>query len=353
MKRVITLCLNALFLCPALAQDSTKAGQLTISGFVDMYYQYDFDNPASRERPSFLYNYRQHNEFNVNLALIKATYTHDRVTAHIGLMTGNYAHYNMAAEDPVSRIIYEANVGYRMSRKWSLDAGVLPSHIGLESAVSRDNWALSRSLTAEASPYFETGIRCTYKPNDRWSAALLVLNGWQNIRETNSSKAAGTQVQWTPNDRWLINSSTFIGNEKPDSAKQLRLFHDLYITCALSKKWNAAVIFDIGGEREVQEDHFNTWYGTGLLLQYKMREQWAACFRAEYYADPHGVVVSLPGAAPFRVSGYSVNLDYQPSAHIVFRTEGRYLASAENIFYKDGQAKGANFSWLTSVSVGF
>jgi hypothetical protein len=49
--------------------------------------------------------------------------------------------------------IYEANVGISLNKKNNLwvDAGVMPSHIGFESAISMDNWYLTRSLLAENS----------------------------------------------------------------------------------------------------------------------------------------------------------------------------------------------------------
>jgi hypothetical protein len=44
----------------------------------------------------------------------------------------------------------------------------MPSHIGFESVISADCWTLTRSLLAENSPYYETGMRLeatsTYPP---------------------------------------------------------------------------------------------------------------------------------------------------------------------------------------------
>ncbi len=38
----------------------------------------------------------------------------------------------------------------------------MPSHIGFESAVGSDCWNLTRSILAENSPYFESGIKLNY-----------------------------------------------------------------------------------------------------------------------------------------------------------------------------------------------
>jgi hypothetical protein len=93
-------------------------------------------------------------------------------------MTGNYAKYNLAVESKFFRHIYEANIGYKFSEKISVDAGILPSHIGCESAIAKDNWNLSRSILAESTPYYETGIKFNYVPNEKWTFAFFILNGY-------------------------------------------------------------------------------------------------------------------------------------------------------------------------------
>ena len=336
-----------------LAQDTAKSKHLTFSGFMDVYYQYDFDDPASRLRPAFLYKYKKHNEFNVNLGLINAAYTNKKIRANIALMIGNYAQYNLAAEPVIAQHIYEANIGYDISQKISIDAGILPSHIGLESAISKDNWNLGRSMLAENTPYYETGIKLTYTPNKKWLAAFLILNGWQNMQETNSNKAIGTQVQYKPTAKWLFNSSTFIGNEKPDSARQLRLFHNFYTTYIISKKMSAALLFDVGAEKQINSAHYNTWFGTALLLQYIINSKFSSAFRAEHYNDRKGVIVSVNTANGFQTFGYSFNLDYKPLENILFRTEARLFDARDNIFLKDGLLKNNNYSLLASIAIWF
>lgn len=62
----------------------------------------------------------------------------------------------------------------------------MPSHLGFESAVGIDCWNLTRSILAENSPYYETGIKLNYtnKKQDLYIAFHL-LNGWQKIAITN------------------------------------------------------------------------------------------------------------------------------------------------------------------------
>ena len=81
--------------------------------------------------------------------------------ANLALMAGTYAQDNLSAEQDALKLINEANVGFKISKTKNIwiDAGIMPSHIGWESAIGKDNMNLTRSLAAENSPYFETGAK--------------------------------------------------------------------------------------------------------------------------------------------------------------------------------------------------
>lgn len=346
MKRLLVfiLLLAEVFLC--VAQDSTHTKKWTISGFADLYYQYDFNQPATKERPPFVYNHKRNNRASVNLALLKVTYDNAKLKANIALMAGDYAKYNLASEPRWLQYVYEANLGYRFTNKLSVEAGVLPSHIGFESAVSKDCWNLSRSLLAENSPYFETGVKVNYTVNKKWMASALLLQGWQNIKDNNRSKVFGTQVVFTPNEKWLFNSSTFLGNEQPDSiAAVVRMFHNLYITRVLTSKTNIALLFDAGVQGKQR------WWGGAAMVQFKLTNQLTTALRAEYYADKNGIIVSAYKPLPFSASGFSVNIDFLPANFLALRSELKYYSSENALFFRQSTRTPDNFSLLFSASV--
>jgi hypothetical protein len=135
--------------------DSLK--NLTFNAYAELYYSYDFAKPANHEKPDFIYNHKRHNEINANLVLLRSKYSATNLRANLGLMTGNYSRYNLSAEPAWARHLFEANLGIKLSKEQNLwlDAGVLPSHIGFESAISADCWTLTRGIYAENSPYYE------------------------------------------------------------------------------------------------------------------------------------------------------------------------------------------------------
>ena len=52
----------------AFGQEADSTRSITFSGYADVFYQYDFNQPAGNARPGFLYNHNRHHEVNVNMA---------------------------------------------------------------------------------------------------------------------------------------------------------------------------------------------------------------------------------------------------------------------------------------------
>ena len=353
-----------LFLLPvgrALAQlppDTSRtppAPALVITGFVDAYYVYDFNLPADHERPGFLYNHKRHNEVNVNLALVRAAYTGDDTRAALGLMAGTYPQYNLAHEQRLLQNIFEANVGVKVADRLWLDVGIFGSHIGFESAISKENWTLTRSLLAENSPYYLAGAKLSYAASGQWTFTGLVVNGWQNIRETpgNSNKAIGTKVQFEPSDRVLFNSSTFIGNEQPDYDRQMRYFHNFYTVLKPTDRLGFTVGFDYGLQKRRAAPGYSRWYSPVVIVRYLLLPYLALAGRAEHYNDQEGVIVSIPTSERFSTSGYSLGLDYAPAKNILLRVEGRLLRAEEDLYRRKGVPTNHNGSLATSIAVSF
>ncbi|MEA5259692.1 porin [Arcicella aquatica] len=330
---------------------------ITWSAYLETYYVYDFNQPANHERPSFLYNHNRHNEFNLNLGFIKGSYSTENTRANLALMAGTYAQYNLAAEPSLLQHVFEANVGVRLSKNnnlW-LDAGIMPSHIGFESAISKDCWTLTRSILAENTPYYESGAKVTFINQDnRWTLSGMVLNGWQRIKrpDGNQTLALGTQVQFKPNDKTTLNWSTFIGNDKPSNEKQQRYFSNLYGIFQVSTKLGLIAGFDYGMEQaSTGSSDYNTWYSPVAILKYTPNAQWSGAVRWEYYQDKNGVIIATNTPNGFQTSGYSLNVDYKASDNILWRVEGRLLESKDNIFIKEGQTVKDNFSLNTSIAI--
>ena len=320
----------------AAAADTTAADPKPVFfGYVGVYYGYDFNNPAGLTRPGFIYSENLHNQIAVNIALLGARYTSERLRGTFAIQTGTYPDANYAAEPAIFKNIYEAWGGVKVAKYLWLDAGIFLSHIGLEGPISRDDLTLTRSIMADNSPYYEAGAKLTYDRGQKWLFSAMVLNGWQVIRDRNQNEAFGTQIQFRPSSKWLLNSSTFVGEgyNQPDSVgRQMRYFHDFYVTYDPSPKWKLAAAFDAGIQARARNaGGYDNWQGGSLILRRRLWARAGLVGRVEYFRDPAGVL------APTRVGGlntvgYSLGFDYLPVPRVILRAEAKQFRDQNDVF---------------------
>lgn len=356
MKRIVLVFL--FFISSRIFGQEIKSSPITISGYAEAYYNYDFSRPDNHLIAPFIYSNNHTDKVSLNLGLIKAAFVTENIRANFALAAGTYVNSNYTAEHQFVKNIYEANIGIKLSSKSNLwlDAGILPSHIGWESAVGENNWTLSRSIAADNSPYFETGARLSYTTKDKkWYLSALILNGWQRIKREkgNSSPSFGTQAIYKPDSLITLNSSSFLGYDKPDSIHRMRYFHDLYGIFQLTKRFAATVGFDIGAEQKAEgSSQFDTWYTPVMIIRCTITPKTAIAVRAEYYADKNGVIIAPRTQNGFKTWGYSANFDYNINRHLLWRVEIRNLHSEDAIFATTNQGLTAN-STIASVSLAF
>lgn len=349
-------------LCIALSaqaediQSPSSTSPVQFSGYLETYGIYDGNNPANDRRPDFVYSHHVTDSVSINLGVLKAALSTEHVRGNLALGFGTYMRANYAAEPHGLRNLYEANLGVKLSSQHALwlDIGVMPSHIGFESAIGIDNWTLTRSLMADNSPYFETGAKLSYTSDDgKWLMSGLLLTGWQRIHRpnNNTTPAIGHQITYKPNSTLTINSSSFIGNDKSDAQRQMRYFHDLYVQWQLNEQWGLVTALDIGAEQAAPDsDRYHVWYSPNIVLRYTYsdRLQWTA--RLEYFHDKHGVIISTGSDHGFQTMGYSVNMDYQLNPHWVWRNELRQLHSRDAIF-NQASSRLVDDSWMATSAL--
>lgn len=353
--------LKALILLPLVAnyaysQNDSLYNKIKFSGFIDAYYNFNRSGKNTRNIP-YTYNHSKNNELNVNLALLHGKYTDDHVRANIGLQAGTYVMANYAAEPQVLQNIYDANAGVRLYGDLWLDAGIFgSSHVGFESAISKDNWTLTRSLCAENTPYYEAAAELNYEPkHGKLLVSFMVLNGWQVVADNNNNKAIGYQINWKPTEKLTFNASSYYGEayNLPNS-NSMRYFHHFYTTYLINKRINVCAIFDAGIQEEIfNKNYYNTWYNPTLLLKGVINDKWSACLRGEYYHDPNNVVITTLNNKGFETYGYSLNLDYTPYPNIWLRIEGKQLNCNTDAFIHQSKSSKTVNQLVTSLAVSF
>lgn len=344
------------------AQDSQRP-ELQFSGFIDVYYGFDFNRPFDNQRPDFLFNHTRHNEVSLNLGLLQMDVIGNSYRASLGLMTGTYAQYNLADEPDILRNIFEAYVGVALdpSKKLWFDAGVFSSHIGFESAISSENFTLTRSLVAENSPYFLTGAKLTYTQSDQWEFEVGIFNGWQLIQRPvgNSTPAFGSRVTYTPNENVTFNWSTLVSNDFPDDDVRMRYYNNVYALLGLSENLSFILGFDYGLQQEAVDNtslarrKFEHWFTPTAILKIKMNESWAMALRGEYFQDINGVVIDHDSPSGFKTSGISCNLDKKINSNLLLRVEARHLQNDTPFYTRNTALVKGNTLLITSLALTF
>ncbi len=360
MKKIIfSFSFLLLFFNMSWAQVDTSKLNISLSGYAEPYYGFDVNEPADGNRPGFVYAHNRHNEFNLNIAFLKASVNAQRLRGNIAIMAGTYANANLAAEPGTLKNVYEANVGVKISKKHELwlDAGIFGSHIGFESAIGKDCWTLTRSILADNSPYYESGAKLSYTtPNGKWFLSALALNGWQRIQRVpgNSLLSGGTQITFKPNAKVTLNSSTFFGTDKPDDARLWRAFHNFYGIFQCSDHFGITLGFDTGWEENARTDADpNFWYSPVAIARYTINDRVALAGRVEYYSDENGVIIATGTENGFQTLGVSANLDVQIHKNAVWRLEGKLYNSQDEIFVKDNTPGKSNAVVTTAFAIWF
>ena len=225
-------------------------------------------------------------------------YAKNNVRGNLAIMAGTYAEYNLALEQDLMKNVFEANVGVKISSKYNLwvDAGIMPSHIGFESAIGKDCPTLTRSILADNSPYYEAGVKIGYTSStEKWYLAAMYLNGWQRIQKIdgNQTPAFGTQITYKPSAKMTLNWSTYAGNEQPNIDRKWRYFHNLYGQFKVTEKTNLTAGFDIGSQQSNNKsEQYDTWFSPILILQHKPSDKIQLAVSGEYYYDEKEVIIA-------------------------------------------------------------
>ncbi|MGZ5444688.1 MAG: porin [Thermoanaerobaculia bacterium] len=347
---LIIVCILILLLLAVSAR-----AQTTFSGFIDLSFVWNDNRPDSHENffPGAGTTGKRANEFAVNLAQVQwswAVSSEEPVGFTLALVAGEgteIVHGGEPSGADEFRHVYQASVAYRVENGVVLEAGVFPSHIGLEGFYSKDNWTYTRSIMGEASPYYQAGVKASYAFNEHWSGRVDLLNGWQLINNNNDGKAIGTQIAYT-SEPLTASLNTFVGPELADDDDSLRKFADLVVLYKATPSLQLGATADIGAQ-ELPNARDAQWYGIGLLGRYTLNERNAVSIRAERFSDPdHGIT----GTAQ-TLHEATLTVEARPRDKVILKLEARYDKSDADVFFKRDTTTDRQFLTLAGLVVTF
>lgn len=331
-----------------------KIGNFTFGAYIDAYFGYVFGRPEDGNIPYFV-SMNRHNEATINLAFIDVRYQSDRVRARFVPGFGTFINSNYATEPGSLKNIIEGSVGYRLFKKkdiW-IDFGVLGSPYTNESAISRDHLMYTRSFAPEYVPYYLSGAKVSLPINNKLTAYVYLLNGWQQIQDQNSGKSLGTQVEYRPNDKNLFNWNTYIGDERSELNPDFRMryFTDVYWIYNSGTKWSFTSSAYVGLQETVQTKPSSEglWWQYNFIGRYTFTDYVSLSGRIEYFSDPNAIqITSIVSDQEFKTYSTGLTLNVIPATNLMFRFEGRYFFSNNDVFLNASEDPVDSKLWLIS-----
>jgi hypothetical protein len=307
---------------------------ISFSGFIDLAAVYNANRPQGHE--NFVAGTgtsgKRANELMLNLAQVQwsRVATADQPMGFtLSLVAGQGTEVVHAGEPngpDELRHVYQASIAYRLRNGLVLEAGIYPSHIGLEGFYAKENWNYTRSWLGELSPYYQTGIKASYSFNGHWSAQFHVVNGWQLIHDNNDGKSIGTQLAYT-NGPVTASLNTFIGPELADDNDSLRKLVDVVVLYRVTPKMQLGGSFDLGAQERPNAGDAR-WRGAGALGRYAFTERHAIVIRAEEFRDPDA---GISGSAQ-TLREATLTYELRPREHLILKFETRYDRSTARVF---------------------
>jgi hypothetical protein len=337
----IALGLSAFLLCAALPRlasaqtpptpPAAPAPSTEIGALVDVYYDFYSTKPTGNAP------YRnfdtKHNQFALSMAelWLDKTPTADSRTGYklklsFGPATTEFIH---AAEPGAAALqnIQEAYLSYLApaGKGLQIDAGIFVTPAGAEVIEAKDNYNYSRSLLFSlAIPYYHSGVRFNYSPDDKLTLMAGLVNGWNNVVENNTGKTVMGSVTYKPNGEISLVENYMVGPETPKNATWRNL-SDTVLTYTANAQTSLMANYDYG------KDDSSSWQGIAAYLKYQATKAVAFSPRFEFYNDGDGFTT---GAAQ-KLKEFTATLELKASDSLLWRIEYRGDFSDKSVFIDD------------------
>lgn len=231
---------------------------------------------------------------------------------------------------------------YRPIEELELDIGMFLSPFGYESLESwkNPNYTIS-ALYVYGQPNWHMGLRATWEPNNSLSIMGLVVNGINNISETqqlsglDQKPAVGGSVTYQPISvlSFALGGLFTLDHETNDD-QGFDVFGDFVSTLQLGKfiaALNVDDIFTRDGAPDGSNRHF---IGFSLTTGYSFNDMFGVAARGEHLRDD----ADYDGKDVWNLWTGTLTLDVKPvpgKQYLIVRWENRWERSNQRVFGKD------------------
>lgn len=323
--------------CQALIAQSkdsaiTKTNALIISGSVDAYYRFDFNNPSTGYYNSLTSFTKSNNSFELGMASLRADNSFGKASATIDVGFGSRAEA-FAYNDANTRFaIKQAYVTYAPSTAVKFTLGCWATHIGYEMPDAYLNRNYSMSYMFTNGPFSHTGV----KADIRVSAKSAMMLGISNPTDYRSAPAMPKSIiaqfsTASKNDKLKVYFN-FAGGKQNSTKKVMQ--QDVVAAYAISDKFSAGVngtlqiikLTDSTGKI----NNYN-WNGIAVYLNFDLLKWLGVTLRTEYINDQDRYLGLKNVLAPTLSANFKID-------NLTIIPEFRFDNAADKVFYKKSNA---------------
>ena len=273
----------------ANAQDTP----LSISGYADAYYKFDFAQPRKLSNPldpssaliptqnigtSFATDQNSLSLGMIGVALKKTT----GKASFVGEVSFGPRGTGQSIPDVAGQSfhIQNLNVNYAFTDKFALAAGYFSTFVGYEVIAPIGNFNYSTSYLFTNGPFQNAGVKATYAFSPKVSLMVGAFNESWNVYQANSSfglNTIGAQLTITPVEGWTAYANVLKGDV---SGTILDLTTSYQITKSFKAGLNVAD-FEAGTGATVTK--YEGFQGAALYLQNAFTDKFSLGVRGEYF----------------------------------------------------------------------
>ena len=336
---------------PKKEDESDPDKKFTVSGYIEAFYQWNFNVPGNG-----ISNYRgyddRHNSITLQNAVIDVGFRAKDLLARIALQVGHAAPAIYQNEPEAAgadgagesnaqlwRYLQRASFGWRATKVVLLEAGLFPSTTGVESLAVKENWNWSRSTASVRLPTYNAGLHATFDLSGNVDLFASLVNGWNTVLDNNDEKSFVLGAHYKLKDKLTVSGSYFGGVERPGGAPEGRAWrHGLEAWTQWDVLERLALAADGTGGLENTRFGVHWWTSAALYARVKVADFLFLAARADrLWEDPAGnaaggsSVFLIPAKAVTSITG---TIDVHPVKGLLARLELRHDGATSPLFFR-------------------
>jgi hypothetical protein len=318
--------------------------EIAVNGFLSTSYEYNFNRAASGTNQYRVFDFDD-NSIKVDVAEVvlqkavakpgDAGFRVDAVAGgsipRVSAAAGLFRDASGKAQDFDLQQAFLSTIA-PVGSGLRFDIGKFVSPLGYEVIDGYDGYNDNATRSFQfgyAIPFTHTGIKASYTFSDQIAGMVMLVNGWDNVKDNNTAKSFGAQLTWTPSKSVTAVANYIVGAERSDTNGDARNVIDVNAQWKATDRVVLTVDLVYGTEpNAVTQGQTAMWNGIVGYARFGLSDTFALILRGELFNDRDG---ARTGVAQ-KLKGVTFTPELKVGSHVVFRGDLRVDFSDKEVF---------------------